>query len=107
MAQNDSEERTYYPIPMTPTNSPQVDFESIGKELANDLVIGILIQCLSDEKERDLVRSQLDSLLTCSDHIVSTGLRTILYERSVPVVYKEAAIERFERHIKFLASEIK
>ena len=102
-----TEEETYYPVPMTPTDSPQIDYVAIGKELAKDLVIGILIQHLESEEAKSSAKTQIESIAPCSEHVVTVGLKSMLFERSVPKVNKEAVTESFRKHISFLASEIK
>lgn len=96
-----------YPLPGTPTDPTRIDFNVVGKEMANDLVVSALLDNLTNKDDRNSAREQLEQYLKCSDSIVDYGLSSWVRLRVSEFAHKPTVKEHFEKHLKIVLSRLK
>ena len=102
-SQSESSEHQY-PLPGTPTDPTRIDFNVVGKEMANDLAVSTLLNNLTNESDRNTAREQLEKYLECSDSIVDYGLSSWIHIRSSEIAHKPSVKKYFEKHLKIILS---
>lgn len=96
-----------YPLPGTPTDPIRIDFNAVGKEIANDLAVSAFIDNLTNEDDKDIIREQLERHLECSDSVIESTLSTGVYERIADMSHKPTVKKYFEKHLKIILLGLK
>ncbi|MDE0068783.1 MAG: hypothetical protein OXO48_03655 [Caldilineaceae bacterium] len=96
-----------YPLPGTPTDPTRIDFNVVGKEMANDLAVSALLDNLTNRADRNAVKEQLEKYLKCSDSIIDLGLATWLHIRPSEIAHKPTVKKYFEKHLNIILSGLK
>lgn len=95
-----------YPLPGTPTDPTRIDFNIVGKEMANDLAVSTLLNNLTNESDRNAVKEQLEKYLDCSDSIVDYELSSWIHVRPSEIAHKPTVKKYLEKHLKIILSSL-
>ena len=95
-----------YPPPAIPFSQNDPDFNVIGKEMANDLVVGAMMKQMSDQRDRDAVIDELEPFLFYDDKDMKKALESFLRiepseQACIPIVRKY-----FRKHLDSIISEL-
>ena len=72
-----------------PTNPPQVDFNAVGKELANDIAVEILVGSMTLQSDRNAAITQINEYLVDTDTVLANEMKNLLHDSLVIRADKE------------------
>lgn len=94
------------PLPATPVDNSVIDFSVIGKEIANELAVEILIKNMSHPADRDAVKTRLEHHLKHADSAVDKGLDDLTLLRSRERANKPVVKQHFKKQINLILKNL-